>query len=187
MKEQTAESSPALMARIAGVFYVLNIVTSIFAFFDKSSPRLAFVCGLLATACYITVPILFYYLFKPVNRGLSLIAAFFSMAGSTVGVLSSLHINIFHINLLVFFGFYCLLIGYLILKSTFLPKILGVLMVFAGLGWLTFISSSLAKFLNPYNMVPGGVGEGLLTLWILIMGVNAQRWKEQANAAGQRQ
>jgi hypothetical protein len=84
---------------------------------------------------------------------------------------------------LVFFGFYCLLIGYLIFESTFLPRILGVLMGFAGLGWLTFLSPSLAKSLYPYVLAPGIIGEGALTLWLLAMGVNAQRWKEHASAA----
>jgi Domain of unknown function (DUF4386) len=52
---------------------------------------------------------------------------------------------------LVFFGFYCLLIGYLVFRSTFLPRILGVLMAFAGLGWLTFLSPPLASSLDPIS------------------------------------
>ncbi len=84
---------------------------------------------------------------------------------------------------LVFFGFYCLMIGFLIVRSTFLPRILGVLMAIAGLGWLTFLSPPLANQLAPYNLLPGIVGEGLLTLWLLVMGVNVQRWHEQVGAA----
>lgn len=111
-----------------------------------------------------------------------MLAALFSVAGSTLGVLSSLH---FHprIDPLVCFGFYCLLIGYLILKSRFLPPVLGVLMAIAGLGWLAFLSRQFAQSLAPYNLVCGGIGEGLLTLWLLVMGVNAQRWNEQAGVA----
>ncbi|WP_266172199.1 DUF4386 domain-containing protein [Dyella subtropica] len=85
---------------------------------------------------------------------------------------------------LVFFGLYCLLIGYLIFRSTFLPRILGVLMAFAGLGWLTFLQPLLASHLWPYIALPGFIGEGSLTLWLLVMGVNGQRWKEQAELAG---
>jgi len=86
----------------------------------------------------------------------------------------------FHINSLAIFGFYCLLIGYLILRSTFLPRFLGVLMVFGGLGWLTFLFPSLAAQLRPYNFAPGMIGEGALTLWLLIKGLDARRWQEQA-------
>jgi hypothetical protein len=53
-----------------------------------------------------------------------------------------------HISPLVLFGFYCLLIGYLIFKSTFLPRILGVMMAIAGVGWLIFLSP-LASHLAP--------------------------------------
>jgi hypothetical protein len=84
---------------------------------------------------------------------------------------------------LVFFGLHCLGVGYLILRSSFLPRVIGVLMVFAGLGWLTFLSPPLANTLAPYNMMPGGIGELSLTLWLLIRGVNVQRWREQASAA----
>ena len=83
----------------------------------------------------------------------------------------------------VFFGVYCLLIGYLIFRSTFLPRILGVLMAFAGLGWLTFLSPPLANYLSPYIVVLGFLAELSLMLWLLVMGVNVQRWKEQASAA----
>jgi len=83
----------------------------------------------------------------------------------------------------VFFGIYCLLIGYLIFKSRFLPRILGVLMGFAGLGWLSFLFAPLADYLSPYNLVLGFLAELALMLWLLVMGVDAQRWKKQARAA----
>jgi len=84
---------------------------------------------------------------------------------------------------LVFFGLHCLGAGYLILRSSFLPRAIGALMVFAGPGWLTFVFPALANSLAPYNMIPGGVGELSLTLWHLAKGVNIPRWREQARAA----
>jgi hypothetical protein len=81
----------------------------------------------------------------------------------------------------VFFGVYCLLIGYLIFKSAFLPRILGVLMAFAGLGWLTFLSPPLANYLSPYIQVLGFLAEGSLMLWLLVMGVNVAKWEEKAS------
>jgi len=82
---------------------------------------------------------------------------------------------------LVFFGLHCLGVGYLILRSTFLPRLIGALMVVAGFGWLTFLSPPLANSLAPFNMMPGAVGELSLTLWLLIKGVNVSRWNEQAH------
>jgi hypothetical protein len=82
-----------------------------------------------------------------------------------------------------FNGFYCLFIGYLIFSSTFLPRILGALMAFSGLGWLTYLSRPLAHYLSPYNLVLGILGQESVMLWLLVMGVNVQRWKEQASAA----
>ena len=84
---------------------------------------------------------------------------------------------------LVFFGLHCLGVGYLIFRSTFLPRLIGALMVFAGLGWLTFLSPPLAQSLAPYNMMPGGIGELSLTLWLIVKGVDVQRWKEVASDA----
>jgi uncharacterized membrane protein len=91
---------------------------------------------------------------------------------------------------MVFFGCYCLSIGYLIFRSTFLPRTLGPLLVIAGLcyqinSFANFLSPAFAANLFPYILMPGAA-EILLCLWLLVVGVNVQRWKEQASAAGER-
>jgi len=84
---------------------------------------------------------------------------------------------------LVFFGFWCILIGYLIFRSTFLPRILGVLLAISGLGWVTYLYPPLAYHLfMPYIAAASALGEVPLEFWLIVMGVNAQRWKEQASA-----
>ena len=84
---------------------------------------------------------------------------------------------------LVFFGLYCLLIGWLIFRSGFLPRIVGALMAIAGASYLinsfaAFLAPSLD--LSPYILAPPLLGEGSLTLWLLAVGVNAERWRERA-------
>ncbi len=180
MMKRIAEASPRLKARIAGAFYLITFVTGILALVFVNGRLIA---DLIADACYIAVTLLFYSIFKPVNRNLSLLAAFFGLVGCVNGPLSIFHLAPFHINSLVFFGFYCLLIGYLIFRSTFLPRILGVLMAIGGLGYLTFLSPPLAKYLSPYNLAPAIFAEGVLMLWLLVVGLNEQRWKEQASTA----
>jgi hypothetical protein len=170
--------SPSVRARIAGGFYLVTFVAGALAL----RPANGMAPNLIATAAYVCVTLLFYDLFRPVSRSISLLAAFFSLLGCFKGALDIFHVAPFKINSLVFFGFYCLLIGYLIFRSTFLPRILGVLMAFGGLGWLTFLFPTLSRSLSPYNMAPGILGEGVLTLWLLVMGVNAQRWMEQARS-----
>ena len=86
---------------------------------------------------------------------------------------------------LVFFGFYCLLLSGLVFRAKFLPRFLGVLPMIAGIGWLT---GTMASLLMPSLGIAGvlipisGIGEGLFTLWLLVMGVNAAKWREQAGA-----
>jgi hypothetical protein len=149
--------------------------------FVRTSRRLNFAADIAAGAVEISgmvaVTLLFYAIFKPVNRGLSLLAASINLVALTFEAFQRLNIG------LVFHGFYCLLIGYLIFRSTFLPRILGALMAIAGLGWMTYVLSPLANFLAAYNTASGLLGEGLVYLWLLVMGVNVQRWREQARAA----
>ncbi len=234
MKEWIAETSARPRARLTGVVYLFCFLTAVFGevflkgiFVDGDAAatannilahqplfRLGLATGLIATACYIAVTALFYDLFRPVNRSLSLLAAFFSLVGCAILAFASLfraaplvvleggqYLGVFKMEQLralaflflelygrvvnicfVFFGVYCLLIGYLIFRSAFLPRILGVLMAFAGLGWLTFLSPPLASYLSPYILVLGFLAELALMLWLLLMGVNVQRWKEQASA-----
>lgn len=172
------EPSPLPKAKIAGFFYLLTFLTGGAALFLHGPLGLA--AGFVAGGCYVAVTLLLYYLFKPVSKGLSLTAAVVSLVGVAIGPLGLLVPALSRVNPLVLFGFYCLMIGFLILKSTFLPPILGVLMAIAGVSWLTFLSPSLAKSLSPWNFVPALIGEGSLTLWLLVKGVDVTRWKEQA-------
>ena len=183
MTERITEASPRLKARIAGAFYLLTFLTGGAALFVRG--RLGLAAGLIAGACYIAVTLLFYYIFKPVNRSLSLLAASISLAGCANGPLSLFHLVPFQINSLVFFGFYCLLIGYLIFRSTFLPRILGVLLAIDGVGWALFLNPTLAISLFPVIALASALAELPLQFWLLVMGVNEQRWKEQASAAGE--
>ncbi len=181
LTERIAEASPGFNARIAGVLYLSSFVVGIFGEFVVHG-RLGFAVGLIAVLCNLGVTLVLYSIFKPVNRSLCLLAASCNFVGL---IFEALRWNPRGVDIaIVFHGLYCLLIGYLILKSAFLPRILGALMAIAGLVWLTFLSTPLANHLSPYNLAAGVIGEASLMLWLLVMGVNVQRWKEQASAAG---
>jgi len=181
MMERIGGASPRFKARIAGILYFFSLVTAASTeLFARGGLNIA--GGLIAVAGMVAMTLLIYDILNPVNKALALLAASFSLVGLTF---EALRLNPRGVDIaLVFHGFYCLLIGYLIFRSTFMPRILGVLMAIAGLAWLTFLSSPLADHLSPYNTASGIIGDGLVCLWLIVMGVNAQRWKEQAGAAG---
>jgi hypothetical protein len=231
-----AEWSPRSLARTAGAFYFAAGLTGGFheAFVlgrlivtgdaaatainitaHESLFWLGFGAALIAPACDSVKTVLFYDLFKPVNKGFSLIAMSFGIIGCAmqavmvvfyiaplVIVKGGQYLSVFKVEqlqaltlmffkltargidiYLVFFGFYCVLIGYLIFRSIFLPRIIGLLMVFTGFGYSVFLYPPLAHYLYPYNLAPAALGETSLMLWLLVVGVNVQRWKEQAGAA----
>jgi hypothetical protein len=231
-------STAVMKARVAGFFWLMTAVTGMYAMAGdrlilwrdaaataanivahESQFRMSVVANIIAAACYVVATVLVYDLLKPVNRNVSLLAAFFSLVASGIagisfvfrlGPLSVLtgaeslsgfgpeQLQALALTLLrvgaqgfylshVFYGLHCLLVGGLILRSTFLPRIVGALMVFAGLGWLTMSFASLvsppfARALSPWLMLPGAIGEICLLLWLLVMGVNVDRWREQAGA-----
>jgi hypothetical protein len=175
---------PRARGRITGVVYLLYFLTAVSAevFVGRGRLLVFDVVSLLAYAFYIAVTLLFYRMFRPVNRNLSLLAAMFGLVGCANDVLGLFNLAPYKISSLAFFGPYCFLIGYLIFRSTFLPRILGVLMALAGVGWLIFLSP-LASQLSTYLQILGFLAEASLMLWLIVKGVNVPRWKQQVNAA----
>jgi hypothetical protein len=223
------------MGRITGVVYLLYFLTAMLAVFlgkglvvsgDAAATATNLLAheglyqssvsvGLIGTALYITLTVLFYGLFRPVNKTVALLATFFSLTGCAIQAMGSVfqvaplvvlggspYLSVLRLDqlqamallfiklnvqatyiYLAFFGMFNLSIGYLIFKSTFLPRILGVLMALSGVGWLMFLSPPTANHLLPYIEVVGIVAEAALMIWLLAKGVNVERWKEQASAA----
>lgn len=85
---------------------------------------------------------------------------------------------------LIFFGVECLIDGYLIFRSGYFPKVLGVMIQIAGVCYLInsfalILSPSLSNLLFPLILVPPFFGELSMCLWLLIKGVNMAKWKER--------
>ena len=178
--------------------------------------RLGFAGYLVEACCDITLALIFYVLLKPVNRYVSLLAAFFGLMGTATfaaaelfyfvptillrggGYLKSfpsdqlnsfvlLSFKLFGLGAVIFTVFYGMgwvLRGYLMFQSGYLPKLLGILMS-AG---LAFIASNFAVVLAPgirsgwllFLMMPGLLA---MTVWLLVKGVDLDRWEEKTASA----
>ncbi len=88
----------------------------------------------------------------------------------------------------IFWGLWLFPLGYLIFKSSFLPKILGILLIIAGVGYLI---DSFALFLAPHYGISivdyTFIGEITITLWLLIKGVNVQQWEKRTLESEEKQ
>jgi hypothetical protein len=90
---------------------------------------------------------------------------------------------------LTFFGFFCFTLAYLIFRSTFFPRLIGALLVVEGALYLTnsfahFIAPAFGDRIFPFLAV-SGLAEVSFCLWLLIVGLNVRRWREQ-EAEGRR-
>jgi hypothetical protein len=187
MMRRIAEASPRFEARMAGVLFLLLLLTAAFTeFFVRG--RLSFAAdlaaGVIEVSCMIAVTLLFYDIFKPVNRRLSLLAASFNFVGL-----------IFELSISASGREHRPGISRILLDPDWLPHFQvnlpasnsGRAAGDRGLCWLTFLSPPLTNYLTPYNLASALLLEGLVMLWLLVTGLNVQRWKEQAGAAGERQ
>jgi hypothetical protein len=227
------------LARAAGFLYLITIITGGFAeafvregltvpgdavatahniLASEQMYRFGFVADLVCLISGTILSLIFYVLFKPVNRRLSLLALIFSIvAGAVMAVnllnqlapLLLLHkpvylkaftieqlqtLSLFFLNLqeqgygisLLLFAFYFPLIGYLVYKSDFLPRILGIIYTLAGVGYLMnslsmFLFPHLSSYLFPYVLLPAFIGESSMCIWLLVKGVNISKWNKQAS------
>jgi hypothetical protein len=233
----TLTEHPRLLARIAGVFYVVIIVFALFAYLyvrgqlivptnmaqtatnvvaHEQLYRLGFSAAVIVVICNLPLGWICFELFKVVNPRLALLALIFIGAAATIEAVNLFnyitplftftlreYMNAFdpreiqalargQIRLfgygfsvsLVFFSVFCALIGYLILRSKFLPTILGLLMVAAGVTyWIENFELFLALPDIPYMRWVHFVAELSLALWLLTVGLNEGKWRAQAVAA----
>jgi len=171
-------ASPKTRARLTGAVYLVYFLLAIAGSTIDSQGATGRAFNLASSAVYALLTVLFYFMFKPVSRGVSLLAALFSMAGCIFSVMHTLQLTRYAISPLVFFGFYCLLLGQLVIRSGFLPRIIGALLVIAGVAWLLF----LLPYAKPFNGVTeifGIVAEATFCLWLLIAGVSPGKTKKQ--------
>jgi hypothetical protein len=226
------------LARSAGVLYLINIVLGAFAI--SIVPALLFGSGpaamahniqthellyrsglaahIVVTVTNIFLAVIFYEIFKVVNRRLALLDVFFILVATAIeaaglvnqfaplallgngpyanalpagqlqalaylpSALASVDYNIHT----VFFGFDILLTAYLVLKSQLIPRTIGVLLAIDGLAYLVYsfaavLAPSFASQLVPWIQLPALFGEGSLCLWLLVKGVNVERWTTSAS------
>ena len=180
MKRKTAAAA-GVQARIAGVLYLLAVAIAVWGEVAARG-RGGTAAVLLPVFGMLAMTLLLYGILAPVNRGLAVLMMLSSVAGLT---LEAVQWQPGGVNVaMLFHALYCLLVGLLVIKSIFLPRILGGLMAFAGLVWLINLAPSLADHLSPYDTILGLLGETALMLWLVVMGVNSRRWTEQAGAVG---
>jgi len=159
-------------------------MTTLFYLLLKPASRTAALLSLVFGLVGCTIKTLaraFYYAPLLVLGGASYLSVF------DTGQLQALSLLLIKINnqiagiALVFFGISTFFQGYLIVKSTFLPRFLGIIAIVSGLGWLTWAYPALGSALFYPLIIVAMLGLLLTSGWLLVRGVDEQRWREQAD------
>lgn len=171
--------------------------------------RLGFLISVAGVFCHLAWPLLMYQLLKPLNQtiaalallmaitcaGLQALTAFtyltplLVLEGTVAGlnvdqqqgiamVLLKLNSAAFQLDL-VFFGLWCVLTGYLYWRSTFFPRVIGLLLVADGIGWALYVWPPLATSLFTVIALISACAELPLQFWLIVFGFNNQRYAEQ--------
>ena len=222
-------------ARIGGALYLINITLGFFAIGyvpgvivvngDPAATthniithehlyRFGLAAHIIILLTNIPLAVIFYELFKVVNRKIVLLVVLFTIVGTVVEAVNllnqfaplillksgdnaraftteQLQSIVYKLNQLqatgfnlaiVFFGCYCVSVGYLIFKSTFLPRIAGIVMAIGGICYLinsfaSFIAPQFSASLFPFIQIPSGLAELTFCLCLLIIGVNIIKWR----------
>ena len=237
MTTRLARTSPQVIARVAGILYVLIAVVAIYSVFIVSNNLIVpgdatatatniaesegqFRAGILGYLIIflseIVLTTLLYVLLKPVSKTLSLMAAIFRLVMTTIHGINLLnrffvlillsgvtYLSVFETEQLhalvllfldahdlgfaigiVFLSFHVLILGYLVYRSGFIPRIFGVLLFVAFFGYLidSFAMLLVAGYdATPlYLVIPIFVAEVVFPLWLVIRGVNVERWEQRS-------
>jgi Domain of unknown function (DUF4386) len=214
MITHTAETSPLLRARIAGLLYLSLLPLGLFGtLLSGPSSRLGIVSALLVQIVNIFVVLALYQLLKPVSKNMAVLMVVFLLLGVPIAMLNEL--NQFAVLLLssgatslrgftadqlhalvllfgnlhdygiaiagLFWGLWLFPMGYLVFKSGFLPRILGILLMIGCAGYLiqSFAAFLLLNFSVNIALLTFW-GEVLFPLWLVIKGVNVEQWEKRA-------
>lgn len=166
-------TSHRLVARAAGVFYALNIVTIVTSIALRHFTTAHLVLEVGSTACSVVVAALLYELLKPVNEAISLVAAFFRLTACAVALIGYVFKPAANM-VIVFFGFHFLAIGYLVFRAGY--RLLGGWAMFGGGCALIFIVPSAAPLFR-YFVPAGAITELSLTAWLLAARLDGPPWR----------
>ncbi len=169
--------------------------------------RFGFAAYLLEAVCDVSLSLLFYALLRPVQKDVALLAAFFGLmstalfavaeffyfagpilVGNTDERLVLLSLRAYGYGgglFMLFYGLAAILRGWLMYRSNYFPKILGILLVLAGLG---FVARNFAQVLAPpyasgILLLPTFVAGICIAVWFLVRGVDEPRWEERLRGA----
>lgn len=151
---------------------------------QKDIALLAAFFGLVSTAVF-AVTELFFFGSTFILGGADYLKTFSPAQLNTLGLLSIKFYTYGGVIFLALYGIATAIRGYLIYRSTYLPKFLGILVILAG---LAFIAKNFAALLAPafpsdLFMVVMPFAVIALTLWLLIKGVDVPKWSEKAATA----
>jgi Domain of unknown function (DUF4386) len=153
---------------------------------NRSLALLSLVLAVLSNTISITASILLFAPL-PILGGAEYLSSFAPAQLQSLVLLSLKFYELAYGVSLIFFGFECLVTGYLMYRSTYFPRAIGVLLPIAGVCYLTnsfvnFMPPGCGDALFPWILMPCLVAEGSLSLWLLIVGVNSAKWNEIAKA-----
>lgn len=202
--ERVTSWSPSRLARIAGALYLINIICGAFAlgYVQSAAPtvtanevlyRAGIAAHVVVTLTNVPLAMIFYELFRVVSRRAATLIAFFTLVATAIEA-SSLSNQVSHPIppaydvYTVFFAFYAIVIGYLIVTSALLPRAIGALMVLDGVTYLLYgfadmVAPGFASHLVPWTQLPILAGEGSLCLWLLVAGISSEVWAARAAVA----
>ena len=191
-------------ARITGAVYLLYFVTAIVGgllsggvaglgsasvdAIHRSTYQAGIAIGEVSTVLYLTLVVLLFRLLSGVNQTAARLALVFGVSGCAITAVGAvfesaalsdpsylkLNAQALHVALVFFAGF-DFFIGYLVYRSGFLPRLIGVLMLVAGVGWLTALGPAVPAPVA----ASGGLAEVALMLWLLIAGVREKHDTER--------